>query len=66
MNLQQDNAPAHQKMKNATNEPWVAELEMIMMDPQARMTIKEKEQVHNSPDMNINDLGFFVSLQADS
>lgn len=63
--LQQDNAPSHRQCKKKKDdEPWVAELETLMSDPQHRVRIAIKEQPPNSPDTNINDLGFFASLQS--
>jgi hypothetical protein len=56
--LQEDNATAHNK---SNNEEW----QLLINDPGERVTVKEVEQPANSPDTNIDDLGFFRSLQSD-
>ena len=56
--IQQDNAPAH----FADADPdWFEACDRM----RSRWTITLVEQPPNSPDTNVLDLGFFVSLQAD-
>jgi len=57
--LQQDNAPSH---IDANDVEWA----LAAVDPEERILVLMVEQAANSPDTNINDLGFFASLQAAS
>lgn len=59
--LQQDNATPHGKM---SSDPWIKEWEELCMNAQARVKIQIVEQPANSPDTNVDDLGFFRALQS--
>jgi hypothetical protein len=56
--LQEDNAKPHNKSNNI-------EWHLLCVDPGERVKLKEVEQPSNSPDTNVDDLGFFRSLQSD-
>jgi hypothetical protein len=55
--LQEDNAKPHNK---GSDEEWT----MLCVDPTERVTFRAVEQAANSPDTNVQDLGFFRSLQS--
>jgi len=57
--IQQDGAPSHIPTKHE-NDPWFEEMEELGISER----IKLVTQPANSPDANINDLGFFNALQA--
>jgi len=57
--IQQDGAPSHIPTKNE-NDMWYEEMEALGLTD----SIKLVTQPANSPDVNINDLGFFNALQA--
>ena len=56
--IQHDGAPAH---KALPNQAWYDGLDEVGMRP----FIKLSREPPNSPDTNINDLGFFASLQSE-
>lgn len=53
--IQQDNAPCHMKGHDPDFQTMTDDLNLV---------VKMYEQPPNSPDTNINDLGFFASLQS--
>ena len=57
--IQQDGAPSHIPTKNE-DDMWYEEMETLGL----REKIKLVTQPANSPDMSINDLGFFNALQS--
>jgi len=59
MCIQQDGAPSHGITQNE-DDGWRQDMEAMGLSEQ----IKLVAQPPNSPDMNINDLGFFNALQA--
>jgi len=57
--VQQDGAPSHIPTEHE-DDPWFEEMEELGLSEQ----IKLVAQPPNSPDVNVNDLGFFNALQA--
>jgi len=57
--VQQDGAPSHIPTKHE-DDPWFEEMEELGLSER----IKLVTQPANSPDVNINDLGFFNALQS--
>ena len=57
--VQQDGAPSHIPTKHE-GDPWFEEMEELGLSER----IKLVTQPPNSPDVNVNDLGFFNALQA--
>ena len=57
--IQQDGAPSHIPTKNE-DDMWFEEMEALGLSD----SIKLVAQPANSPDVNVNDLGFFNALQA--
>jgi len=59
MCIQQDGAPSHIPTKNE-DDMWFEEMEALGLNDSVQLVT----QPANSPDVNINDLGFFNALQA--